>query len=336
MPLVPVAEVEKTSLAALRGAGVPEDHARIQVDLLLEAELRGVPSHGLLRLPRLVKRIENGVLNPDTKGRHAWRAPAFLHVDGEMGLGPVVAQHALDAVLPRARELGVAVTAIANSNHIAMLAFYAEYVAKAGLICIALTTSEALVHPWGGRRAMIGTNPMAIGVPTADKPFVMDTATGVISMGKIHDHAHRGLPLQPGWALDGDGNPTTDAVAAKSGAITPFGGPKGYALGLAFELLVTALTGAAIGEAVKGTLDAEKVCNKGDVFIVMDPGGSAPLQALGDYLEDIRTAAPGPGFDKVRVPGDRSGEAREKHLRDGLPVADEVWEQLTALAGAYA
>jgi LDH2 family malate/lactate/ureidoglycolate dehydrogenase len=332
MPLIQVAEVERVALAALRGAGVGEEHARIQCELLIEAELRGVPSHGLLRLPRLVRRIANGVIDPHARGRHTWRAPAFLHVDGERGLGPVVARHALNAVMPRAREYGVAVAAVANSNHVAMLAWYVEAVAAQGLVCIALTTSEALVHPWGGRRAMIGTNPIAIGVPTADGPFVIDTATGVVSMGKIHDHAHRGEPLQPGWALDAAGEPTTDAVAAKAGAIAPFGDAKGYALGLAFELLVTALAGSAIGEAVKGTLDADQVCNKGDVFIVLDPGRSLPAQALSNYLDDIRAAEPAAGFDRVRVPGDRSRQARERHLADGLRVADEVWTELTALA----
>ena len=332
MPLIPVAEVERVALAALRAAGVEDDHARIQRDLLIEAELRGLPSHGLLRLPRLARRIANGVLDPRAKGRHDWRGPAFLRVDGERGLGPVVARHALDAIVPKAREYGVAVAAIANNNHIAMLAWYAEAMATQGLVCIAFTTSEALVHPWGGRRAMIGTNPIAIGVPTADAPFVVDTATGVVSMGKIHDHAHRGQPLEPGWALDADGEPTLDPVAAKSGAIAPFGQAKGYSLGLAFEMLVVALTGSAIGEAVKGTLDADKVCNKGDLFILMDPGASAPARSLSDYLDAIRAETPAAGFDRVRVPGDRSGETRARHLAQGLPVADEVWAELTALA----
>jgi LDH2 family malate/lactate/ureidoglycolate dehydrogenase len=332
MPLVSVADAENTALAALRAAGVPDGPARIQVALLLEAELRGVPSHGLLRLPHLVQRIANGVADPLASGRHAWRGLAFLSVDGERGLGPVVALKALDAVMARARETGVAVAAVGNSGHIGMLAWYADYVAQAGLVCLALTTSEALVHPWGGRKAMIGTNPIAIGVPTAGRPFVMDTATGVISMGKVHDYAHRGLPLEAGWAVDAEGNPTTDAAAAKQGAISPFGGPKGYALGLAFELLVASLTGAALGDAVKGTLDVTEVCNKGDVFIVMDPGGSLQAQALTDYLQEIRTTPPAAGFDTVLVPGDRALTAREARLQAGLPVADEVWTKLRALA----
>jgi L-2-hydroxycarboxylate dehydrogenase (NAD+) len=332
MPLISVAEAENTALAALRAAGVPDGPARTQVALLLEAELRGVPSHGLLRLPHLIQRIANGVVDPSAVGRHEWRGQSLLWVDGERGLGPVVALKALDAVMARSRETGVAVAAIGNSGHIGMLAWYADHVARAGLVCLSLTTSEALVHPWGARKAMIGTNPIAIGVPTADRPFVMDTATGVISMGKVHDYAHRGLPLEAGWAVDKDGEPTTDAAAAKQGAISPFGGPKGYALGLAFELLVTALTGAALGDAVRGTLDVTEVCNKGDVFIVMDPGQALQAQALTDYLETIRTMPPAAGFDAVLVPGDRALAVREARLSAGLPVADEVWTKLRALA----
>jgi L-2-hydroxycarboxylate dehydrogenase (NAD+) len=107
-------------------------------------------------------------------------------VDGERGLGPVVAMAALDAIIPRAQEDGIAIAAIRNANHLGALAYYAEHVASLGLTCIALTVSEALVHPWGGRKAMIGTNPIAIGVPAAPHPMVLDMATGLVSMGKIH------------------------------------------------------------------------------------------------------------------------------------------------------
>ncbi|WP_334161815.1 Ldh family oxidoreductase [Phenylobacterium sp.] len=336
MPLVSLADARNTALTALRAAGVPEAHARLQAEVLLEGELRGTPSHGLLRLPRLARRIANGVIDPAAAGRHAWRGPAFLAVDGERGLGPVVAARALDAAVARARETGVSVAAIANSNHLGMLAWYVERAADAGLAAIALTTSEALVHPWGARTAMIGTNPIAIGVPTAEGAFVMDTATGVVSMGRIHDHAHRGLPLEPGWALDAEGAPTTDAERAKAGAIAPFGGPKGYALGLAVELLVAALTGSALGREVTGTLDDAIACNKGDLFILIDPGAAGQGQALAAYLDAIRRMPPAEGFEAVRVPGDRARATRAARAREGLPVADDVWTELQALAARAA
>ena len=330
MAVIDASTVKQLAKRALERAGVPAAHADTQVELLLEADLRGVPSHGLLRLERIVRRIANGVTDPSARGRQQWRGPGFLAVDGERGLGPVVANAALEALMERAEDNGVAVAAISNSNHIGMLGWYAERVANRGFTVIALSTSEALVHPWGARRAMIGTNPIAIGVPTGGEPFMMDTATSVVSMGEIHDHAHRKAAIPPHWALDADGNPTTDAEAAKHGAIAPFGGAKGYALGLAFELMVSSLAGAAIGREVHGTLDDTEICNKGDVFIVIN----GPRRDLQVYLTEIRGLEPAEGFAGVLIPGERGRACRAERLSHGVPLADEVWETLQRLAGS--
>lgn len=329
MPLVPLNDILNVVDRILDAAGVPPDNAALQRDLLLDAEMRGIASHGLLRLPRLVERIGNGVANPVTKGRQEWTAPGFLKVDGEQGLGPIVAQAAIDALMNRSATQGVAVAAVANANHIGMLGFYADRVAEAGKCLIAFSTSEALVHPWGGRRAMIGTNPIAIGLPTGNGIFMMDTATSIVSMGEIHDHANRGAPIPQGWALDAAGNATTDAAAARDGAIAPFGGPKGYALGLAFELLLTALAGSAIGRDVKGTLDSTEPCTKADLFIVIDQ----PLAGVSDFLDLLRREVPAEGFDNVRIPGERGRELRRRAVVDGVHIADVTWSRLQDLAG---
>ncbi len=167
----------------------------------------------------------------------------------------------------------------------------------------------------GGRQALIGTNPLCIAVPATPEPVVLDMATSLVSMGKIHDHANRGQPIPGGWALDVEGNPTTDASAAKAGAIAPFGGAKGYALGLVLELLITSLAGSAIGTTVRGTLDSNNVCNKGDLFIVISPPKSASVAAaIHAYLDEIR-ASGDPGAGRlVTIPGDRSREARARSL----------------------
>lgn len=317
---------------ALTRVGVSDVNAALQADLLLEADLRGVPSHGLLRLSRIVSRIKNGVTSSNASGRHEWTSSAFLSVDGEKGLGPVVAISAIDALLERAKTTGIAAAAITNSNHIGMLAWYAEKVALQGFSIVVMSTSEALVHPWGARKAMIGTNPIAIGVPTADGPFVMDTATSLVSMGEIHDHANRTASIPAHWALDENGDPTTDAEAAKKGAIAPFGQAKGYALGLAFELLVSGLAASAIGRDVQGTLDDTNVCNKGDLIIVM-PG---PRRELATYLQAIREMPPASGFDTVLIPGERGRICRDQRLRDGVPVVADVYQSLLQLAGVSA
>lgn len=326
-------DIREASLAALCRAGAPPAHARLQVDLLLEAELRGRPSHGLMRLPRIIRRIRNGVIDPHARGAHEWRGDALLHVDGGNGLGPVVACAALDALLERSAASGVALGAISRNNHLGMLAFYADRAARGGAILIALSTSEALVHPWGGRRAMLGTNPVAIGVPASPRPFVLDMATSLVSMGQIHDHALRREPIPPHWALDAAGNPTRDAEAARGGAIAPFGEAKGYALGLAFEVLVASLSASALGRDVRGTLDDEQFCNKGDVFIVIrSPRIGAMAGAIGAYLDLIRADEPAHGFNRVAVPGDRAEAVRAERLRDGVPVARRVWSAIQALS----
>ena len=330
VPIVAEREARQTAEHALIGAGVPAERACVQVDLWLDADLRGVPSHGLLRLNRFVERLAAGLIDPNASGTQEWHGSSYLVVDGDNGLGPVVANAALDLVTARARETGIALAAIRNSQHLGMLAWYAERIARGGQAAIVLSTSEALVHPWGGRHAMLGTNPISIAVPTGEAdPFVMDTATGRVSMGEIHDHANRGEPIPPNWALDAEGNPTTDPQAAKAGAIAPFGDAKGYALGLAFELLVSALSGAALGTDVHGTLDAVHPCNKGDVFIVIDGPKAKGLSA---YLDLIRRAEPASGFERVLVPGERGRATRAERIRSGIPIADAVWQRIQQLA----
>ncbi|MVW70711.1 Ldh family oxidoreductase [Bordetella sp. 15P40C-2] len=327
-----VQTLQAASLQALRRAGVPEPQALTQLSVLLEAELRGVASHGLLRLPRIIERIRHGVTDPVTRGTGAWRREALWQVDGCQGLGPVVAVEALERVCDKAQETGVAIAAVRNSDHLGMLAWYAEHVAARGKILIALTISEALVHPWGGRQAMLGTNPIALGIPTGDAPFVFDMATSLVSMGKIHDHASRDLPIPDGWALDSEGNPTNDAHAAKQGAIAPFGGAKGYGLALAFELLVVSLTESAIGRDVKGTLDSTELCNKGDVFIVIEPTAHAG-QRLSQFLTLLRQSPPADPSQPVRVPGDRAQRVRVAQLDKDIALPAPLWARIQELAG---
>jgi LDH2 family malate/lactate/ureidoglycolate dehydrogenase len=332
MILVSHADAWSRGLAALTTAGVPESHAEIQIDLLLEAELYDRPSHGLLRLPRIVERIHNGVADPVTEGTAVWRSEAFLEVDGCRGLGPVVARAALRMICGRARRIGVAVAAIANNNHLGMLGWYVDRVAADGQIALALTTSEALVYPWGGRKAMLGTNPIAVGVPAAPHPFALDMATSLVAMGRIHDHAQRGEAIPGDWALDADGEPTTDPQAAMHGAIAPFGGAKGYGLGLAFEVLVASLTGSALGRDVVGTLDPDRVCNKGDVFIVIDQKPGDATSRVSEYLDAVRNCPPSRPGGAVQVPGDGSRRRSSERLAEGIPVPDGLWSEICALA----
>lgn len=336
MQRIPEAQLRQQVMDLLVQHGAPEPAARLQTDLLIEAELRGLSSHGVMRLPRLLMRIDRGLADPATCGLHHWRADAMLEVEGQRALGPVALMAAMEALLPVVRRSGIAMAAIRDANHIGMLAYYAEKAAERGLIGIVLSTSEALVHPHGGTKAMLGTNPIAIGIPVAPAPFVLDLATSLVSMGKIHSHALRGEALPEGWAVDAEGYPTRDAEAAKSGAIAPFGGPKGYALGLAFELMVAALAGSDLAPAIRGTLDATDPANKGDLLILIDPGPEkgGTARRLAGYLDLLRASRPLDPDQPVAIPGDGARRRRTLMQRDGIAVPEALLTELRALQHA--
>lgn len=326
-------EIIEVCARALCAHGAARQDALTQSRHLVEGELLGHPSHGLLRLPTLVARLDAGLIVSGREPDLEWTSPGTLRVDGHNGFGPVVADRVLMALLARAREVGVAVGAVRRSHHLGMLAPYAERVAREGAVGIILTTSEALVHPWGGRGTLVGTNPIAIGVPSRDGPVSLDMSTGVVSAGKILDYAARGLALPEGWAVDADGHPTTDAKAAADGAISPFGGAKGYALGLALESLVGLLTGTAFGRDVAGTLDTVHPTTKGDLMIVMSAaafGADVRSAALAAYLDEVR--ASGVDGRQVFVPGDRARGHRERGLSKGVDLDAQLWETALGLA----
>lgn len=321
--------------ALLEARNVPSAHARLQADLLLEAEIRGLPSHGLQRLPLILSRLDKGLADGQARGSGTWRRRSFLSVDGERGLGPVVVMQALEAMRPVVGETGIAIAAIRNANHIGMLAYYAEAAARSGLIGVVMSTSEALVHPFGGTQAMLGTNPVAIGIPSGDQPFVLDLATSVVSMGKINHHAMRGMPIPPGWAVDAEGRPTKDAKAARTGAIAPFGGAKGYGLGLAIELLVAALAGSDLAPDVHGTLDDIHAANKGDLLILIDAAaGDGSVRSLASYLDRLRGSRPSDPASPVAVPGDGARQRRAATERSGIELPQPLLEHLLALEAA--
>jgi len=328
------AEAEHELIAGVLSAhGAPRPAADTQARWLVEADLRGVGSHGLQRLPVLVKRIERGLVVPGANPAVSWRTGSVLAVDGLRGFGPVAGLRAVELCVDRARRTGLALAAVGNANHLGILAPYVEAAADHGMVALAITTSEALVHPFGGRVAMIGTNPLAIAVPARPGPLVLDMATGEVSMGRILRHARSGQPIPPGWALDADGEPTTDPAAAA--AISPFGGAKGSGLGLALEVLVATLTASALGRDVHGTLDADDACNKGDVFLVADPStlpGGSRAGAVSAYLDAVRATPVQAGADAVRVPGDRARAERARRQRGGVEIPDQVWHEALELA----
>lgn len=315
--------------SVLVARGARADAAEIQAQHLVEGELRGHPSHGVRRLAVLAERIDAGLLDPRAEPEMTWTATGALRVDGARGFGPPAAFRAIDALVERLPEAGVAVASLRRTHHLGMLSPYVERIASVGAVGLVLSSTEGLVHPWGGAGALLGTNPLGIGIAARERPLVLDMSTGAVSAGKILDHRAKGLPIPDGWAVDADGVPTTDAAAAASGAISPFGGAKGYALGIALGAMVAALTDTALGGDVHGTLDAEHEVTKGDVIIAIDASALAGANARGrlaEYFDGVRSSGP-----DVTVPGDRARRSRAEGLRNGIRVSPDVLATLDDL-----
>jgi len=329
---VSAAEEHAVIARALERAGATPGDADLQAAVLVEGDLRGHGSHGIRRLPVLVGRLRAGLVVSGVEPELAWRTDSALAVDGRRVLGPVAADRALTALLDRVGSTGIAVASIREAGHLGMLAPYLERIVAVGCAGIALTVSEALVHPWGGATAMVGTNPIGIGVPTLGEPLVLDMSTSVVSIGRIHEYAARGEPIPEGWAIDAEGRPTTDAAAATQGAVAPFGGAKGYALGLALEALVGVLAGSAFGRDVHGTLDVERPATKGDLFVVLSLDAlqaTGSLVGLTTYLDAVRGSG---GATPVAIPGDRARAERAARSTAGIPLDAAVWDRALDLS----
>src|SRR5262245_32593153 len=327
-------------VAVLFGVGANEEEAYIQADVWTEADLRGIHSHGVQRLPVMATRIQKGLLKVNVKPERTWTTDAVLNVDGKDGFGTAICETSLRELTPVVRKHGVGVLTVRNAAHIGMVGYYAERRAQEGLVSLAFTTTEVLVHPFGGAEALVGTNPIAVGIPGTPRPFVLDMATSVSAMGRIIAFKHRGEKIPEGWAVDKDGTPTTDPDAALHGSLSPAGGPKGYGLGIMIGMLAGLLPGMPTGREVLGTLDADYRCTVGDLFIVIDPkafpGGETLAAGVQKYLGELRASKPGTGFKQVMVPGDPEDKLREERLINGIPHPEEVWhaaEQLRSTIG---
>ena len=325
-------------VAVLRGLGASEQDAFIQADVWSEADLRGIHSHGVQRLPVMVTRIQKGLLNVKAKPEKTWATDSVLNIDGKDGFGTAICELGLRELVPAVRRHGVGVLTVRNAAHIGMVGYYAERRALEGLVCLAFTTTEVLVHPFGGAEALVGTNPIAIGIPANPRPFVLDMATSVSAMGKIIAMKHRGEKIPEGWAVDKDGRPTTDPEEAIHGSLSPAGGPKGYGLGISIAMLSGLLPGTEIGRKVLGTLDTEYRCTVGDLFILLDPkafpGADTLMDGVKGYLDELRASRPAVGFKQVMVPGDPEYRLREERLVKGIPHPEEVWHAAEQLRSA--
>ncbi|MFN4132772.1 MAG: Ldh family oxidoreductase [Candidatus Hadarchaeales archaeon] len=337
MVVISFEEEIKMISALLMKLNVPEEMAKVTAEVLAEGDARGFSSHGLLRLPYILRALKRGTIIPNPEIKIVRETAAAAMVDGGHGLGHPVAARGMKIAIEKAKRSGVGCVGIKNTNHFGIAGYYAEMATREGLVGIVTTTTDALVHPWGGVEPVLGTNALAVGIPWKPHPILLDMAMSVAARGKIVSAAKEGVEIPLGWAVDSEGKPTTDPRKAIAGALSPFGGVKGYGLTFVLEILAGPLVGGAAGREVVGTLEpVEGFSTKGDLLLAIDPRAFVEreefLKNVERFVAEVKGSKRAVGVEEILVPGEPEFRTREKRLREGIPIADEVWEELGQMA----
>lgn len=334
-------ELERFATELTRAVGSSDEEAEIVARNLVGADLRGIHSHGVIRLGVYVRAVQHGGIVPDADMRWIRTFGSVAILDAASGYG----QTALVKALERADELsdqyGQATIAIHNTTHYGAGAFWAALAAERGLVSLLVTSTGPCVAPYGSSDSLFGTNPITLGTPSPDDgPIIADMATSVVAYGKIMAHDADGLPIPDDWALDSDGRPTTDAAVALRGALRPFGEHKGSGLSFFVEVLSGAFTDSRFSyEVLDMNKDPSSQLQVGHTLMTWKPevfrGDDRYLGRVGDLAETVRSATPAPGFDRVRLPGQVENERMARLGVEGIVLPTQVPAGLEALGAEF-
>lgn len=316
---------------ALTASGATEAQAGPTAVALVAAEAEGQVGHGFSRLEDYAAQVRSGKINPDAVITTARPQPAAILVNADCGFAYPAIETAIEALTPTAKEMGIAVAAIGNSHHCGALSLQVEKLAAAGLIGLMFTNAPKAIAPWGSNKPIFGTNPIAFAVPRKDAdPLVIDLSLSKVARGKVMNAKKQGHAIPEGWALDADGNPTTDADAALAGTMLPIGDAKGAALALMVEILAAALTGSAFSYEAGSFFTADGVRPRvGQTLIAIRPNSGATgfAERLEELLSEISA------LEGARLPGTRRLAAIAEAQENGLEVSARYLEVARSLAG---
>ncbi len=325
---------EATALAvrALKRAGASKAMAQATAEALVAAEMEGLTGHGLSRVPLYAQHLREGRADGKAKPKVIRKKGGACLVDANGGLAFLATALAVKEAVKRAQRYGIAFAGITNSHHFGAAAYHLAPVARAGLVGLALTNSPAAINAWGGRKAFYGTNPIAAIFPRRNAdPIVVDLSLTEVVRGKIMLYAKEGKPIPMGWAVDKDGNPTTDPKAALTGSLTAIGGVKGATLALMVEVLTVALTGAAFSFENDSYFEPGNNPRIGHAILAIDPDALAGADSYFSRLEVMISKML--ADEGVRLPGARRQQVSARARAEGLEIPDTLHQELQTLAG---
>ena len=326
--------------------GFSEEESRIIKDVLLTADLFGIESHGMQRMVRYHKGIEKGTIHPEAKPEVVFETPVSAVIDGHNGMGQLISVYAMNKAIEKAKTTGIGMVSVRESNHFGIAGYYAKMASDQGLLGMACTNSEAIMVPTFGRKAMLGSNPIAVAMPADPYPFLFDASTTVVTRGKLEMYNKMGKALPKGWALDKDGHESTDApdvlaniVAKKGGGIMPLGGSeeisgshKGYGYGMLCELFSSVLSQGINSDRCCTFPDKTGICHG---FMAVNPeifGDATEIRKnFSCYLERLRESPKADGKDRIYTHGEKEVFAEKERREHGIPVNDNTMVELADL-----
>ena len=326
MPLIPADILQDRVARRLHAAGARWAHAQMTAAFLVESDLRGHEGHGVRRVPQYLAEIQSGRIVLDAQPEGVYETGPTAVIDGHWSWGAVSGNYAMDTALRKAESGGLSAVSLRHGGHLGRLGGYVEQAAERGFIGIAAANfGRATCPPFGGLKPRFGTNPWAFAVPAATfPPLVLDFATTAVAWGRLHLAQQSGERLPEGWVTDRQGRPLTDPAQLEAGwMFAPFGGHKGAGLMVLADILGGALSGHGC------TCLPEGQPTNGALFLALDPNCFQPraefLETMDRLFQEVKSTPPAPGFEEVLLPGERGWRLKEKHLREGLGVPEEVW-----------
>lgn len=332
--LVSKQDLKKLMKDKLYKAGLNEAHADGVADVLVHADARGVHSHGAMRVEYYAERIAKGGINVNPVFEFKKSGPSTAVFDGDNGAGHVAAKEAMDEAIKMAKENGIATVGVRQISHSGALSYFVQQAARENMIAISVCQSDPMVVPFGGAEPYYGTNPIAFAAPGEDGEHItFDMATTVQAWGKILHARSKNEPIPEGWAVDENGEGTTDPFDVK--ALLPIAGPKGYGLMMMVDILSGVLLGLPFGNRTSSMYhDLSEGRNLGQLHIVINPAYFTNLdefkQNITKTMNDLNNIKPAKGFDQVSYPGQRSAVREKKHEKDGIEIVDDIYEYLVS------
>jgi LDH2 family malate/lactate/ureidoglycolate dehydrogenase len=321
-------------------AGMPAADAHLAADTLVQADLWGHQSHGVMRLSWYVGRLKAGVCDPVAKPALVVDAGAIAVLDGKDGMGQVLTARAMEEAIRRCRIHGIGAVGLRNSNHFGTAMYFTLMAARAGCVGFLATNASPAMAPWGGRKKTVGTNPWSWAAPAGrQSPMVLDIANTGVARGKIYLARQKGLTIPEGWPINAAGAPTIDPSEAIDGVILPMAQHKGYAIAVMMDMLSGVLSGSAFGAAVHGPYQTEHRSGAGQFALALNIAAFQSLDEFGarmeDYIAELKSVPLAQGFDEILYPGELEARSETKNRAEGLLLPADTLTDLQKLAGEF-